>query len=355
VLSVVVFVHEYGHFSIARLFHTKVNVFSIGFGKEIFGWTDKYNTRWKISWIPLGGYVSFAGDKGVASEDDDNFFENMLEQEKKNYFAFKPKWQKACIVFAGPAYNIIFTFLTFTVLFFISGYTQLVPVISDVVEGKAAAKAGVIKGDRIIAADNQSIDYFADLEKFLFTFNEKSFTLTVNRDGKNKDIIVEPVIEEVKDRYGNKLKVARLGVAFDPEKATYVKNDIKGSVIHSGKQMFFIVTSTFDYLSRLIVGEADMDQLSGPLKIGSIAGQAAQDGIAQLFFLIAVLSLSIGLVNLFPIPMLDGGHLALYAVEGIMRQDINNNIKEVLFKVGMAFVAFVMLFTIFNDIRHIMN
>jgi regulator of sigma E protease len=351
VLTVVIFVHELGHFLVARWCGVRVKTFSIGFGKEIFGFNDRYNTRWRLAWIPLGGYVKFLDDENSASVPSRNALQQMSAADREGAFQTKPLASRAAIVAAGPIANFLLAILVFALTFTFVGVNVTAPRVDELVSDGAAARAGFKTGDVIVGIDGQKIEAFADMQRIVSASADRELTFEVERSGAVLSIKAIPERREISDRFGNKLKVGVIGIKRN---ATQQEWQFKqyGPVEALGlavKESYYIVSRTLGYLYDVVTRRESGDQLGGPLRIADISGQVASLGFLALINLTAVLSVSIGLINLFPIPLLDGGHLMFYAVEAIRGRPLSERAQEVGFRIGLAFVLLLLVYTTYQD------
>jgi regulator of sigma E protease len=352
VLTLVVFFHEFGHFLVARWCGVKVEAFSIGFGRALASWTDRKGTAWKIGWLPLGGYVRFLGDEDVISRADTESLSKLERADKEHSFHFKPLHQRALIVAAGPIANFILAIAIFALLFMTLGEEKVPAQIQQVQAGSAAAAAGFEPGDVVTSVDGYTIESFGDIQDIVSVSAGHSLDIVVERDGKLVRLTAVPATEVVVDRFGNEHRIGRLGLLRNnnPADITYVRYDPLSAIWRGCKRTLFIVDRTLDYVGGLFVGTEDVSQLSGPLGIAKVSGEIARLGFAALVNLAAVLSISIGLLNLFPIPMLDGGHLLYYAVEAVRGRPLGEKAQELGFRLGLALVLSLMLFATWNDL-----
>ncbi|MDX2205362.1 MAG: RIP metalloprotease RseP [Hyphomicrobiaceae bacterium] len=353
VLTVVVFIHELGHFLVGRWCGVKVKAFSIGFGKEIFGFYDRHGTRWRLAWIPLGGYVKFADDENGASVPSRDALDRMTAEEREGAFHTKPLWAKAAIVAAGPIANFLLAIAIFAASFAIFGMPVTAPRVDDVVADGAAARAGFKAGDIILAIDGEAIDSFGDMQRIVSASADRQLSVDVNRDGKLINIKVVPDRKEISDRFGNKMRQGVIGIRRNTSSAKDWEVRRFGPIEALGmgvKQTVFIITRTLGYLSDVVMGREAADQLGGPIRIAEVSGQVASDGFLPLLQLTAVLSVSIGLINLFPVPLLDGGHLLFYAIEAVRRRPLSERSQEIGFRIGLALVLALMIFATWNDL-----
>ncbi len=355
VLTVVVFFHELGHFLVARWNGVKVDAFSIGFGPELWGFNDRHGTRWKLSAIPLGGYVKFFGDADAASTPDFEQAGNMSEADKAVSFLHKKVWQRAAVVAAGPIANFILAIVIFALTFMLIGRAVSDPVATGVQPGGAAAEAGIEAGDIIRAIDGQAIRSFTEVPRIVAPNPNRPLAFTVERDGRTLEIIVTPKLEERTDQFGNKQEIGFIGMSNDAKSSNF-RFERMGPVNAVGAaagETWFIVVRTMAYLKDMITGHQSADQLGGPIRIAKISGDVATLGVVALINLAAVLSVSIGLLNLFPIPMLDGGHLVFYAIEALRGRPLGEKAQEIGFRFGLALVLMLMVFATWNDLTQI--
>lgn len=351
VLTIVVFFHELGHFSVARWFGVKVDVFSIGFGREIFGWNDRHGTRWKVSWIPLGGYVKFAGDENAASVPDREKLAAIPEEQKAGLFHFKPLHQRAAVVAAGPVANFILAVVIFASVFMLIGRPISTPIVGGVVAESPAEAAGFRAGDRIVSIDGSAIESFEEIQRYVST-GTSELTFGVERDGQMLQLAATPRINEITDNFGNVHRVPQLGIQHGGTSEMVRSNPVV-AVWQGMTQTAFIVERTFDYIGGMITGRESPDQLRGVIGIAQTSGQVATYGIVALLMLTGLLSVSIGLLNLFPVPLLDGGHLLYYAVEAVRGRPLGEEAQEYGFRIGLALVMTLMIFATWNDLSRL--
>ncbi len=347
--TVLVFVHEWGHYYVARRNGVKVEVFSIGFGPEIFGWYDKNGTRWKISWVPLGGYVKFFGDAGAASNADNSALGQMTEAEKQQSFHFKSLKQKAAIVAAGPLVNLLLAVAIFVGFGLAYGERYALPVIDQVVQGSAAEEAGFQSGDRIIAFNGKEIEKFSDVVTATMLNMDQPANVTLDRGGEIVETVITPKIAETTDNFGVVHKVPRLGII----RANLIENKQLGPIdalIWGVQNTLRTMDMMLTTVGQVIVGVRPITDMGGPVKIGQVAGQAASLGMIRFIELMALISINLGLVNLFPIPMLDGGHLVMYGIEGIRKKPVPAKAQEFVFLAGMIFLLSLMVVMTYNDL-----
>lgn len=357
VLTIVVFFHELGHFAVARWCNVKVDAFSIGFGRELFGWFDKHGTRWKVSLIPLGGYVKFAGDENAASVPDRDYIASMSEEERKTAFIAKPVWQRAAIVAAGPIANFILSILIFAGIYMAYGKPQLLPVVSSVIEGSAAQTAGIRTGDRILSINGNPLSYFEDLKWTVRHNNDQPLILGIRRDGQEISATVVPVYVTDKNQFGVEYREPRIGVVMASDEETRVLRRLgAGSALWEGVlRTYKIIYDTVHFIGEMFAGQQSPQQLGGPIQIAQVSGTVAQFGIIELISLAGFLSVSIGFINLLPIPILDGGHLVFYAAEAVRGRPLDEKVQEVGFRIGLGLVLALMVFVTWNDIWRLMS
>ena len=346
VITVVVFFHELGHFVVARLCGVKVDVFSIGFGREILGFYDRKGTRWKISWLPLGGYVKFAGDADPSSRGDAETLRKMDSAARAGSLHFKPLYQRALVAAAGPLANFILAIVIFTVAFMISPSQPIEPpVIAEITAGSAADEAGVQVGDVIETVDGVAVVRFPDLQRMVSGSEGRQLRLGILRDGQPMEILAAPRSTEFTDATGARSSAFRLGIVPRYEPLPFPRAFVRAAV-----QTWSIIERTTGYLGELLLGRANTTELSGPLGIAKAAGDVAALGFVALLNLTAYISVAIGFANLLPIPVLDGGHLLYYAFEAVLGRPLGERAQEVGFRLGLALVLCLMLLATFNDL-----
>jgi regulator of sigma E protease len=356
VLTIVVFVHEYGHFWVGRRCGVGVKAFSIGFGRELFGWDDKHGTRWKVSAIPLGGYVKFVGDMNGASVPDDSALARMSAAERAVSFHTQSLPKRAAIVAAGPIANFILAILVFAGITYFAGRQVLAPRIETVQAGSAADLAGFRPDDLVVSINGRSISSFADMQRLVSTSAGDALDVVIERNGRRMNLQATPTVREVEVPGFGKQKMGLLGVqgSKDPADVRFVRYGPLESLSIGAQETWSVVDRTFNYLGKLVSGRESAQQLSGPIGIMRVSGEvASMGGIGPLVSLVAILSVSIGLINLFPIPLLDGGHLLFYAVEAVRGRPLSDKAQEIGFRIGLAIVVMLMLFATWNDIVHL--
>ena len=352
VLTIVVFVHEMGHYLVGRWCGIGVQAFSIGFGPELIGFNDKRGTRWKLSAIPLGGYVKFVGDMNATSTPDADAIEHLTPEQRKVAFHLQPVWKRAATVLAGPVFNFILTIVVFAVFFAAYGRYVLDPVVAEVRPDSPAAIAGFAPGDRFVSVEGQPITTFADVQRIVSARGGDALTFVMQRDGRDVTLTATPELAEQKDGFGNTVKVAVIGVVTNeqvgqPRLITYTPGE---AVVQAVSDTGYVIARTGQFLKRFVVGREDKCQLGGPVKIAGMAGQAAKVGFESLIQLAALLSVGIGFLNLLPIPPLDGGHLLFYAIEAVKGRPVSERAMEAVYKVGFVLVLGFMAFVFWNDL-----
>ncbi|WP_371422726.1 RIP metalloprotease RseP [Tardiphaga sp.] len=355
VLTIVVFFHELGHFLVARWNGVKVLTFSLGFGPELVGFNDRRGTRWKISAIPLGGYVKFFGDESEASTPSSAALEGMTADERKGSFHHKRVGQRAAIVAAGPIANFILAIVIFTCLFTFFGKPSTTAKVDSVQAGSAAEKAGFQSGDIIKAIDGKVIGSFSDMQRIVGTKAGEQLAFSVKRGEADVELKGTPELREVKDSFGNVHRLGVLGItrATAVGEATTERVNPATAFVLGVKETWFVVDRTIAYIGGVFTGREAADQIGGPMRIAQISGQVATIGLTALIHLAAVLSISIGLLNLFPVPLLDGGHLLFYAVEAVRGRPLSERAQEMGFRIGLGLVLMLMVFATYNDILHL--
>jgi len=357
VLSLLVFVHELGHYLAGRWSGIRVLAFSIGFGPEIVGFTDGHGTRWKLSAIPLGGYVRFYGDADAASLADGNELAEMSLAERAQTLAGAKLWKRAITVAAGPIANFLAAIAIFAVLFGIYGKPVADPVVAEVRDGSAAFEAGARPGDVLAALDRQRIDTLDDVVRYVSMRPEIPVGVPVRRAGAEIGLDMVPRRTVTTDRFGNEMEVGQIGIVTNQQSGNFriVELTPLQAVGEGALQTWHIVTGTVDYLSNLIAGRMNADQLGGPVRVVQASGQMATLGFVALLNLAAVLSVSLGLLNLMPVPVLDGGHLVLYALEAIRGKPVGQNAQEIAFRIGLIMILSLMVFATWNDISRLIG
>jgi regulator of sigma E protease len=352
VLTIVVFFHELGHFLMARLCGIKVLVFSIGFGPEIAGFNDRYGTRWKISAVPLGGYVKFFGDDNAASVPNQAAAASMSDTDRNDSFMFQPVRSRAAVVAAGPIANFVLAIAIFAAIFMTVGKQTTSALVDTVQPASAAEAAGFKPGDLVTAINGEKIESFSDMQRIVSISAGETLSIEVDRGGAPVTLKATPQLKEIKDNFGNVHRLGVLGISrsMSPGDVKTEKAGPLRAVVMGAQETWFVVDRTLAYIGGVFVGREAADQLGGPIRIAQVSGQVATAGFTALIHLTAVLSVSIGLLNLFPIPLLDGGHLLFYAIETIRGRPLSERAQEVGFRIGLAVVVMLMIFATFNDI-----
>ena len=352
ILSVIVFVHEFGHYIVAKWCGVKIDAFSIGFGKELVGWTDKSGTRWKIALLPLGGYVKMFGDSSAASTADTSAIEHMSAADRALTFHHKPLPKKAAIVAAGPIANFLLTIAVFTYFIMTTGLPSIDPVVGEVLPDSPAMSAGLKPGDRIVRINEDKVGSFNDIPYLIATNLGTPVTLLIDRGGESLTVTLTPKEVEDDDGLGNKVKRPLIGI-----KSAEIKMEDAGllnAVAESTRRTYIICEVTLKAVGQMITGQRGVTDLKGPVGIAQLSGQATEKDFYTTLWLIAMISANLGLVNLFPIPLLDGGHLLYYCVEAVRGRPMAQRLQEYGFRLGFVLLAGLMLFTLFNDIRKLL-
>jgi len=355
VLCLVVFFHELGHFLVGRWCGVRILVFSIGFGPELVGFDDRYGTRWKIAAIPLGGYVKFFGDDGVASTPDLPRLAGMDEAEKAQSFMGQSVAKRAAIVAAGPMANFLLAIAIFASIFALYGKQSMSARVDTVQADSAAAAAGFQSGDLVLAINGKTIADFADMQRIVSESAGEPLKITVDRKGAQLVLGATPALKEIKDNFGNVHRVGILGItrSMAAEDLKFQPVSPLQAVVLGVQETWFVIDRTLSYIGGVVMGREAADQLGGPIRIAQMSGQVATVGFVALIHLAAVLSVSIGLINLFPIPLLDGGHLLFYLIETARGRPLSERAQELGFRIGLAIVLMLMIFATFNDIVHL--
>jgi regulator of sigma E protease len=351
VLSLVVFFHEMGHFLVGRWCGVKVDAFSLGFGPEIAHFIDRYGTRWRIAALPLGGYVRFHGDANAAGSPDFDAEAAMPEAERAVSFFGQPVWKRAAVVAAGPIANFILALVIFTGLFYFEGRQILTPRIETVIAGGPAEAAGFRKGDLVRSIDGVKIDGFMDMQRVVSASGGVLLHFVVERDGQPLAIDATPETKDTKTPFGvSRGGVLGVSAGGGPENWRSQTYSLPNAAVEAARETWYVVARTGSYLGGVVSGRESTDQLSGPLRIAEVSGEVAKAGVWPLFNLAAILSISIGLLNLLPVPLLDGGHLLYYAFEAVRGKALTPKAQEFGFKIGLAFVLALMLVSTYNDV-----
>ena len=353
-ILVVVFIHEYGHYYFAKKYGVGVTDFSIGFGKEIFGWNDKSGTRWKICWIPLGGYVKFFGDRNVFSQaDQEKILEKYDEEDRQKLFVLKPLYQRVLIVFGGPLANFLLALVIFFSIYTFVGKDFTPAVINEVQEDSPAMVGGLKQNDIILEIDGNEVQSIMDVSKYITMSTSDFIDFKVKRSYEELLLQIKPDTVLSEDNLGNKLNKRIVGIklgAFNNE-INHVKLGPAKAMYHAAREVYYVSVSSLKYIGGMIVGKADTSQLGGPIRIAKISGQVAEFGVLAFISMMAYISISLGLVNLFPIPLLDGGHLMFYAFEKALGRPLSQKTQEGFFRIGIFILISLMFFTTFNDLK----
>jgi regulator of sigma E protease len=355
-IVIVVFIHEYGHYYFAKRFGVGVTDFSIGFGKEMFGWNDKSGTRWKFCVIPLGGYVKFFGDRNVYSQaDNEKIVKEYSKEDQDKLFVLKPLYQRALIVFGGPLANFLLAILIFFSVYTFAGKDFTPAVINEVQKDSPAMVAGLKDNDIVVSIDGNEVKSIMEVSKYIMMSTDEFINFTVNRYDQDLTFRVKPNIVEAEDNLGNKISKRMIGIklgAYNNE-VNHVKLGPAKALFYAVNEVYYVSTSSLKYIGSMIVGNGDTSQLGGPIRIAKISGQVAEFGILPFISLMAYISISLGLINLFPIPMLDGGHLMFYGIEKVLGHPLSQKTQEGFFRIGLFLLLSLMFFTTFNDLKDV--
>ena len=362
-LTIVVFIHEYGHYYFARKYGVGVTAFSVGFGRELFGWTDKHGTRWKFSAIPFGGYVKFFGDHNIFSDfNREELRKQYSEEDQKKLLAFKPLYQRNLIAFGGPLANFILAFVIFLSVFMFVGKDFTPAMIAEVKKESPAEIYGLKKNDVFLSIDGNKVESLLDVSKFITLSSGDFIEFIVLRNNDEYTLKVKPNLVETTDDFGNPFKKRMVGIQIGPNNNSinHVKLGPTKAAYYSAKEIIFVSQKTLSmvwgYIQKIWgKGYGDLRQLGGPIKIAQISGDVAKMGLLPFVLIIAYISISLGLFNLFPIPLLDGGHIALNTIEGMRGKEFNKKTLETTFRIGIAVIGTLMAFTIINDISGYFN
>ena len=353
-IMIVVFVHEYGHYYFAKRYGVGITDFSIGFGREIFGWNDKSGTRWKICWIPLGGYVKFFGDRNVFSQtEQQEVVDKYSEEDKNKLFILKPLYQRSLIVAAGPLANFVLAILIFTMINLFVGKDMTPAIIAEVQKDSPAFVSGFKKNDKILLIDNKKVESILQVSTFINTSTSEIIEFKILRNDQEFFLSVKPNLVLSEDALGNSVKKRMIGIKLSLLNNEFQKQPLGPSkaIYYSIKEVWFVTVTSLNYLGKIIIGSGDASQLGGPIKIAKITGQVAEHGIIPFLSIMAYISISLGLINLFPIPMLDGGHLMFYFFEKVLGRPLSQKIQEGFFRIGLFVLFSLMFFVTFNDLK----
>jgi regulator of sigma E protease len=355
-IVIVVFIHEYGHYYFAKRFGVGVTDFSIGFGKEMFGWNDNSGTRWKVCVIPLGGYVKFFGDRNVYSQaDNEKIIKEYSKEDQDKLFVLKPLYQRALIVFGGPLANFLLAILIFFSVYTFAGKDFTPAVINEVQKGSPAMVAGLKDNDIVVSIDGNEVKSIMEVSKYIMMSTDEFINFTVNRYDQDLTFRIKPNIVEGEDNLGNKISKRMIGIklgAYNNE-VNHIKLGPAKALFYAINEVYYVSTSSLKYIGSMLTGNGDTSQLGGPIRIAKISGQVAEFGILPFISLMAYISISLGLINLFPIPMLDGGHLMFYGIEKVLGRPLSQKAQEGFFRIGMFLLLSLMFFTTFNDLKDV--
>ena len=353
-ILIVVFIHEYGHYYFARRYGVAVTDFSIGFGKEIFGFNDKNGTRWKFCLIPLGGYVKFFGDRNVFSQTEhDEILKKYPKQDQEKLFVTKPLYQRAIIVAGGPIANFLLAIVIFSFIYMFVGKDFTPAKIQEVAIGSPAEVAGLKKNDIIIGINEDNVESILEIPTLINISTKEKLNIKILRNQKEIVLTAEPNIVDSKDTFGNPIKKRVIGIKIGPVNEE-IKREKLGpvkAIFYSVKEIWFVTKTTMNFIGSLFQGKGDTSQLGGPIKIAKISGQVIEFGFLAFLSTIAYISISLGLINLFPIPLLDGGHLMFYMFEKILGRPLKQATQEGFFRIGLFLLLSLMVFTTFNDLK----
>ncbi len=353
-ITIVVFIHEYGHYYFARRYGVAVTDFSIGFGKEIFGFNDKNGTRWKFCLIPLGGYVKFFGDRNVFSQTEhDEILKKYPKQDQEKLFVTKPLYQRAIIVAGGPIANFLLAIVIFSFIYMFVGKDFTPAKIEEVAIGSPAEAAGLKKNDIIIGINEDNVESILEIPTLINISTKEKLNIKILRNQKEIVLTAEPNVVDSKDTFGNPIKKRVIGIKIGPANEE-IKREKLGpvkAIFYSVKEIWFVTKTTMNFIGSLFQGKGDTSQLGGPIKIAKISGQVIEFGFLAFLSTIAYISISLGLINLFPIPLLDGGHLMFYMFEKILGRPLKQATQEGFFRIGLFLLLSLMVFTTFNDLK----
>ena len=353
-LTVVVFIHEYGHYYFARKYGVGVTDFSIGFGKELFGFNDKSGTRWKFCAIPLGGYVKFFGDRNVFSQaEQEELLKKYSKEDREKLFVVKPIYQRSLIVAAGPFANFLLAIVIFAFIYMFAGKDFTPAQIQEVQPDSPAFISGVKSGDIIKSIDNREVKSMMEVSAFINASSSETINLGIIRNESELSINVKPKFTEGSDSLGNKINKKIIGIKIAPlnDKIERERLGPATALFYAIKETWFVIVASWDFVISMFKGTGDTSQLGGPIKIAKITGQVAKFGVVAFLSIMAYISISLGFINLFPIPMLDGGHLMFYAFEKILGRPLTQKTQEGFFRIGLFLLLSLMFFTTFNDLR----
>ena len=353
-ITIVVFIHEYGHYYFAKKYGVGVTDFSIGFGKELFGFNDKNGTRWKFCLIPLGGYVKFFGDRNVFSQSEqEEILKKYSKPDQNRLFITKPLYQRALIVAGGPLANFLLAIVIFSSIYMFIGKDFTPAQIEEVTIESPAEKAGLKKNDIIVSIDGNNVESITEISMYINTSSSNKINITVLRNQEKINFVTEPDVVDSQDAFGNPVKKKIIGIKIIPVNNEFNKEKLgpAKAIYYSIKEIWFVSKTTIKFVGSLFQGKGDTSQLGGPIKIAKISGQVMEFGILAFLSTVAYISISLGLINLFPIPLLDGGHLMFYLFEKILGRPLKQNTQEIFFRIGLSLLLFLMIFTTINDLK----
>ncbi|MDD4616952.1 MAG: RIP metalloprotease RseP [Alphaproteobacteria bacterium] len=350
VISTVVFAHEYGHYWVARRCGIKIESFSLGFGPKLFGWTDKHGTVWQVAALPLGGYVKMFGDADAASSPDEAV-KTMTDAEKKVAFYHQPVNKRIAVVGAGPVANYFFAILVLAALFMLRGQPFSPPIVEELFPGSVAEQAGIRTGDKVMSIDGQKVERFEDIKRIIRINMGTPVPVVVDREGVTQTITLTPKVVVQEDRLGGKHPMGQIGIAT--KQIDYQKRPPLKAIQQAVLECWNMSADTIKALGQVFAGTRGSDEIGGPLRIAEMSGQAAQDGIWTLIYFTGIISINLGLINLFPVPLLDGGHLLFFICEKLRGKPLAEKTQEIGLRIGMTFVIFLMVFATWNDIAHL--
>jgi regulator of sigma E protease len=351
IISIIVFIHEFGHFWVARLCGVKVDEFSLGFGFKLFSRIDKKGTLWKFCALPFGGYVKMFGDRNASSMPDLTAIAQMSAADKKQSFIGKNVWQRMAIVAAGPAANFILAIFILTILFKMNGLTTVLPVVDEVLPQSAAFEADLKKGDKILAIDEKEISNFDELRLVVSQSGDKELNLKIERANQILQVKITPKVALHKDFFGDEVKLGMLGVSAS--EVSRQDLNLGQSFVEGAKQTYQVSGAILKALGELITGKRDFKELGGPIKIAKYSGKTVEMGASAVAWFIAMISINLGVMNLLPVPVLDGGHLFFYAIEAIFKKPLSQKVQKIGFQIGFSLVLTLMIFTTFNDVMQL--
>ncbi|MDR3450991.1 MAG: RIP metalloprotease RseP [Alphaproteobacteria bacterium] len=351
VITVVVFVHEFGHYWVARRCGIRIVTFSLNFGKALFGWTDKNGTKWQVGWLPLGGYVKMFGDADPSSASPDETVKTMTEEEKKVSFFHQSVNKRVAVVAAGPAANYIFAIIVMAVLFMFQGQPYSPPLVGALQENGVAARAGLLPGDKVISIDGETVSRFEDIKRIITLSTGSPVPFVIERNGAQQTFTIAPEMTEQTDHFGGKHKLGKIGIVSD--RIDYIKRTPVVAVEQPAIETWNLSADTLKAIGQMVMGTRGSEEIGGPLRIAEMSGHIAQDGPWALVWFMAIISVNLGLVNLFPVPLLDGGHLLFYICEKLRGKPLHERVQEFGMRIGMALVVSLMLFATWNDLVHL--